>query len=321
MTATARLVVLATGDLAIPTLEALVEAGYVIDTIVSQPQRDDGEETLPEEKQGRHLTTWAEARGIEVRRPSDPNADSVRDKLAAASPDIGVMIAYGRSFPMQLMAVPKRGWIKVHFSLLPKNRGLHPIRSTLWNGEKKAGVSVIEVIDAADAGAIYGQEPLDIEATETFDQLAERLSATAPALATKVLATLVRGKKPKGKPQNEKAATTTPRFSQRHRTAPWWKEAQLVYFRLRALTPEPGMTTMIRHRKIRIVAGKPTEWVQAPFGETGTFLGVRSGRLAVLCSGGTVFGISRVAVGSEQKVMNGSQYARTEDLKAGDLFI
>lgn len=321
MAATARLLLLATGDHAIATAESLADAGHEIVCIVSRDNAPQGEELLPEQLQGERLADWAAERNIEVRSPRDPQDAVFRDGLASLEPEVGVVVGYGLPFPPALLELPQRGWIKIHFSQLPRYRGLFPIRAVLWNGEKKTGVSAIEVVDDADTGPILEQEAVDIDPKESYEQLAERLSGIGAELARKVVATAARGKKVKGKQQVEKQASKTPVFSPRHLTAPWWKEANLVYDRLRALTPEPGMTTMIRRRRVRILSGSRTDWVQAPLGDTGTFLGVRSGRLAVLCGGGTVFGISRVSCGEGEKPMSGSDFARAEGLKAGDLFI
>lgn len=321
MAATARILALATADVAIPTLEVLADAGHEL-TIISRPAPYEGEENLPEELEGEKVAEWAKARGIAVHSPYDYASEKAQATLATISADFGVMVAFNDPFPHALADLVTGGWMKVHFSMLPKNRGQFPIRSTLWNGEKKTGVSVIDAAaEPADTGGIYEQEAVDIDPHESYAALAERIGEVGARLAKKVSATFARGKKPKAKPQNEKGATKTPQFSDRHRTAPWWKEATPVYDRLRALTPEPGMTTMIHRQKIRIMAGMPVDWVQAPIGDTGTFLGVRSGRLAVLCGSGTVFGISRVTVGTDPTVINGSDYARLQGLKAGDQFI
>ena len=150
MTKSAKLVVLSTGDLAIPTLEAVTEKHDVLQ-IVSRPKRRDEEPVLPEERLSRSLPGWAEKQGIPIRREDRPGGDRFREQIEALAPDLGLVVSYGRRFPTSLLDVPKRGWLKVHFSLLPKHRGLHPIRSALWLGDSKTGVSVIRVTDEPDA--------------------------------------------------------------------------------------------------------------------------------------------------------------------------
>lgn len=215
-------------------------------------------------------------------------------KLAELQPDLGILVAFGRRLPPSLLGIPKKGWIKAHYSLLPNDRGLHPIRSALWNGRSKTGVSLIEVTEALDAGPILAQEIVDIKPTETMAELSARLAPVGAQVLASTVDLFAKGRKLKRRQQNEKSASVTPRFGRRHLSAPWWREAKVVFNHLRALSPEPGMQTMIRRRRVGIVWGEPIELANAPFGEGGTYVGIRSGRLAVLCANQTAFGIQRL---------------------------
>ena len=194
---------------------------------------------------------------------------------------------YGRALPPELLDVAARGAIEVHPSLLPKLRGEHALRGALAGGLNKTGVTVFQV---------------------------------AEELLAKALQKVDRGKgKPKGKAQNAKIATRVPRFGGRHRRTPWAMKASQVYDRLRAYTP-PGLIAHCRYRPLDILAGKPMEWVEAPYGTTGTYLGMRNGKLAVLCGDATVFGIERLRRPGDEPA-SASVFARAEELRVGDRFI
>lgn len=315
-----KLVVLGTGDLAIPALEAVAEAGHELLRLVAQPRRSGEDGILPEERQGSQLVAWARGRDIPVSRPGAPDSERMRKELEELAPDIGLMVAYGRAFPLSLLEVPERGWLKVHFSLLPKYRGLHPVRAAIWNGERQSGATVIQVTEEPDAGPIIGQESVDIGPQETFGELAPRVAEAAAAAVVPALAAALRSKKPKVRKQNEKSASSTPRFGRRHRYAPWWRKADMVYDHLRALSPEPGMTMMARRSRVRILKGEPINYVEAPFGEGGSYIGLRSGRLAILCGEGSVFGVELVE-GEDGEPMSAVDFARERKLQVGDVVV
>lgn len=321
MSPTLELVTLATGDLAIPVLDAVLDAGHSIERLIARPRRSNEDTSLPEERQGSRLEHWARKRDITVRRPGNPGDERTQKAIREIEPDLGLMVAFGRSFPLSLLELPDQGWIKVHFSYLPKNRGLHPIRATIWSGEKKTGVSVIEIDEEPDAGPILVKEEISIEPDETFGELLPRVSEMAPDLAVDILEKIAGGEKIKRRKQNEKSATHTPRFGRRHLQAPWWRSAETVYNHLRALTPEPGMTTLIRRQRIRVLWGEPMPSVKAPFGEPGTYLGNRSGRVAVLCGDDSVFGIENVLVADDPEAIRATELARDLGLGVGNVLV
>ncbi|MDX1503814.1 MAG: methionyl-tRNA formyltransferase [Thermoanaerobaculia bacterium] len=316
-----KLAVFATGDLSLPTLDALVEAGHRIVALTTLPERPEEDEVLPEENEGAELLAWASDQGVDVDRPEEPGADDGRERLAAAEPDLGVKIAYGGPLPTSLLDVPRMGWIKVHFSALPKHRGTHPIRAAIWDGAKTTGVTVIEMTEEVDAGPILGLERIPLEGNETFGDLAPKLAELAPELAVKSVGALASGKKIKRRKQNERVATVSPVFSERHRKAPWWLNAKTVADHLRALSPEPGMVTMVQRQTVRILGGEPMNWVNAPMGEAGSYIGVRAGRLAVLCAEGTVFGIEHLHLPDESDPVSATDFAKAASLQPGSLFV
>ena len=315
-----KLAVLATGDLAVPVVDAVLEAGHEIARVVAQAPRPEDDEFMPEEWSGATLEGWAGERGVEFVRRRRPGGDEVRRELEELAPGLGLVVAYGRGFPVSLLGVPERGWIKVHFSLLPKHRGLHAIRAALWHGDSQAGVTVIRVNEEPDGGPIVEQESLPIESGETFGELAPRVAALAAGLVGPAIARVARAKSPKVRAQNEKSATNAPRFGRRHRKAAWWREAAEIADRLRALSPEPGMTTLIKGERVRILQGSVAEHIESPIARAGSFIGLRAGRIAVLCGDGKAFTIGRVRR-EDGAIADASSFALEKRLQVGDRLV
>lgn len=320
MPAKLKLVALATGGLAIPVLEAVLDAGHSLLGIVASAPKSGGEEFRPEEGESSALELWAREKKLEMSRRDRPGSGQLEQELAGLGADLGVVVDYGREFPPSLLGIPKRGWIKVHFSLLPKHRGLHPIRAALWNGDNQAGASVIRVTEEPDAGPILEQESVPIESDENFGNLAPRIAALAAGLVAPAVAAAAKSKSPKARQQNEKSSSKTPKFGRRHRVAPWWLSAKEVSDHLRALSPEPGMTTLVKGQRVQILQGAVADYINSPIAEAGSFIGLRSGRLAVLCGDGKAFAISRVQRANGE-VVTASELAAERRLQVGDVLV
>ncbi len=233
--------------------------------------------------------------GLELIRVRDRRDLSAREAIATLAPDLAIAVEYGAALSPEVLGAPDRGVIGLHFSLLPRYRGGEPLRSALAAGETQTGVTTLLVEDADDRGMILVQESLPIAPDENYGALAPR----AIELGSQVLLDSVRrylgaGPKIKPKPQNEKRASRCPRLTRRHRKAPWWLDAQAVYNRLRSYAPKRGLLTWVKASEVEILRGVPLDWYDPPAGDTGTYLGMRTGRIAVLCGEKSAFGIEKL---------------------------
>lgn len=262
---------------------------------------------------------WAEAHGIEVAVAKPGDAEATEAVLTRFGADVAVVADPLFDPPVSALGLPPRGWLELHPSQLPKYRGPSPIRSALSEGERTAGVTVIRPIEEPDAGPIVLQEKIDVEPHDSWVDLHPRLAVEGAKLLLEALAKLEKGQKLAGTDQKEKQATLTPLLTPRHRRVPWNLSADAIYNRLRAHLPA-GLTTRYRIKNLRILRGIPTEWVSAPFGSPGTFLGLRQGRLAMLCGEGTVFGITQLQVEEGGELLRGSEYVHREGLRPGRRF-
>ncbi|MEM7483426.1 MAG: methionyl-tRNA formyltransferase [Acidobacteriota bacterium] len=315
MPAIKKLVFFGTPEFAVPTLDALEAAGRTPNLVVSQPDRPAGRG----QEVGRPpVAEWAVERKIPLLQPEsvkDPEFIAEIEKLA---PDVAVVVAFGQIFPPELLAIPKQGCINLHASLLPKHRGASPVQGALLNGDKKTGVTTMLMDEEMDTGPILLQDDTLIRSYETTERLQERLAKLGGEL---MVETLNQREKNKIKPrkQRDESSSYSPQITKRDGKINWALTADEIYNRLRAYTPWPGLAGHFRGRPLKIVWGVPMTWEEAPFGVSGTFLGLRQGRLAILCGQGTIFGVEEVQRPGK-KAIRSSDFANGERVRVGETF-
>lgn len=170
---------------AVPPLLALLDAGHDVVLAVSQPDRRRG--------RGGHLGSSplkaaADARGIPVLTPA--RSREVVDDVAASGAELGVVVAFGQILPAALLVVPPRGFVNVHFSLLPRWRGAAPVERAILAGDAETGVAVMDVTPELDTGGVYAQERTTIGREETAGELHARLDALGADLLVRTLSRL-----------------------------------------------------------------------------------------------------------------------------------
>lgn len=307
-----------THELAVPALETLAGLELTPRLVVTRPRT--GLADANQDSPGHPVREWTREHGVRTVRSRRAAEPELQEEIAALAPELLVVADYGRPLPAEIVETAAQGAVEVHPSLLPKLRGAHALRAALAAGESKSGVTVYQVDEEPWGGPVLLQEELAIGPTETFRDLLPRAAEISNKLLAEALRKYDRGKsKPKGKAQNQKIATATPTFGGRHRKAPWTLQSSEIYDRLRAYTP-PGLFAYYSYRPVEILSGIAMDWVNAPNGETGTFLGLRQGKLAVLCGNATVFGIDQLRRPG-QSPQSASDFARLESVSVGDRFV
>ena len=316
-----RIVFFGTQELAVPVLEKLNELGLKPELVVTCPRVGllPGPMAREDEEPPPHpVVNWSEDKGVDCVRSEKAQEPELQERIGALKPDLIVVADYGRPIPPALLELAGRGGLQVHPSLLPKWRGEHALRMAISDGEKKTGVTVFIPNEEPWGGDILLSEELEIEEL-TFGEAFPKATALALDLLEQGLTKADKSKKLKGRKQNPKAATKTPRLTHRHRRAPWHLESGAVADRLRAHSP-PGLFTSCRLKSIEIGAGRALKLVESPYGESGTFLGIRAGCLAVLCARQTAFGIEEVRR-EDGSSLSASEAAEELGLSVGDLFV
>jgi len=249
------LVFCGTPQFAVPTLEKLVEAGFNIRLVLTQPDRPKG--------RGLGLVAspikqTAERLGLSIYQPEKiKQNEELRAKLDQIAPAAIIVVGYGRIIPKWMLELPKHGNINLHASLLPKYRGAAPIQWAIANGESVTGVTTMRIDEGLDTGDILLQKDLVILDEDTAETVSPRLAAIGAELMIETLRGLAEGNiSPKAQKDDE--ATLAPILKKEHGRIDFSRTAQEIYNRLRGFQPWPGAFTSFRGKMLNITAAKPS---------------------------------------------------------------
>ena len=237
-----KIVFMGTPDFAVPSLEALVRDGHEVAGVFSQPDKPVGRHQ--NKLQPTPVKVCAQKYDIPVFQPEklrDGTALTILQKLA---PELIVVAAYGRFLPDDILALPARGCINVHSSLLPKYRGSAPINWAILNGEAETGVTIQQMVHDMDAGDIILQRATPIGETEDAAALYERLSVMGGELLVEAVGQIEAGTA-SHTPQDHEKATPAPMLSKAMSPVDWTRSAQEIFNQIRGLYPWPGASTDI----------------------------------------------------------------------------
>jgi methionyl-tRNA formyltransferase len=296
---------------AVPSLEALCEAGRRPALVVSQPARPAG--------RGRALQQPPVARraaelGSSLEQPA--RLVDLRERLAAERPEVAVVVAYGKLFPEWLLALPERGCVNLHASLLPRWRGAAPIHAAIAAGDRTTGVTTMWMEAGLDTGPMLLREETSIGPEETTDGLSERLARQGAALLVRTLERLEAGAL-EATPQPAEGVTYAPRITRADGHVDWTLPATDLYNRFRAFATWPGLTARLGDRPLKIAACRPEEGRLG--GEPGAIVAIDRAGLAVACGGGSVLRVSRVQRPGKKELAV-EEFLRGERLRPADAF-
>jgi methionyl-tRNA formyltransferase len=224
-----------TPQFAVPTLEALIASRHRVPLVVTQPDkpRDRGQKITDGP-----VKATARAHNVPLFQPERLRAPEVAGTLRQHSPDLAVVAAYGKLIPKDLLSLPRFGMLNVHASLLPKYRGAAPVHRAIMNGETETGVTIMQLVEALDAGDMLARSVRAIEADETSEQLEQALAQDGARLLLDVLDQLDAGTL-RPEPQNESASTYAPRLRKEEGVIDWTQSARRIHDQVRGLYPWP----------------------------------------------------------------------------------
>ena len=231
-----RIVYMGTPDFGVGPLAALIEAGHQVCCVYSQPPRPSG--------RGHKVTpspvhAFAEARGIEVRTPRRLRAAEDQAAFAALKADVAVVAAYGLILPKPILDAPKFGCINIHASLLPRWRGAAPIQHAILAGDAASGVTVMQMDEGLDTGAMLLKDQVAITGETTATSLHDALAKMGSRLIVEAMAELEAGTLV-ATPQPESGVTYAAKLSRDDGRLDWRRPADALERQVRALTPWPG---------------------------------------------------------------------------------
>lgn len=253
-----------TPEFAVPSLEALCDSPHEVIALLSKPDRPRGRSrklVWPETKK------VATERGVPVFQPQDLKTPEFEETLKALSPDLIAVVAYGKMLPAAVLDAPPFGCVNVHASLLPSYRGAAPINWAIAKGEKKTGVTTMQIDEKMDSGDILAQREVLIGDEETAEELSKRLSLEGAHLLLETIDRIAKNEISPVK-QDPAAATYAPLLSRKDGRVDWNRGADEIKNLVRAMIPWPCAYTTLGGKNLKILRalsgpgqGKPGEIV------------------------------------------------------------
>jgi methionyl-tRNA formyltransferase len=246
-----RLAFMGTPDFAVPSLAALRTAGHDIAAVYSQPPRPAGRGHRP---QPSPVQQAAEAAGLPVRVPTRFD-DAAIAEFAALGLDAAVVAAYGLILPKAVLAAPRLGCLNVHASLLPRWRGAAPIQRAILAGDEETGITIMQMDEGLDTGAMLAEEAVPVGPKTTAQQLHDRLAALGARLLVDTLVGVAQGRVAP-RPQPTVGATYAKKLRREEGALDWRRPARELERAVRAFDPWPGAWFEHGRDRIRVLAAE-----------------------------------------------------------------
>jgi methionyl-tRNA formyltransferase len=243
-----RLVFAGTPAAAVPSLAAIAGSAHQLVAVVTRPDAPAG--------RGRRLVRspvggWADEHGVEVLTPARPREPEFLDRLRQLAPDCVPVVAYGALVPPAALAIPRYGWVNLHFSLLPAWRGAAPVQHAILHGDEVTGASVFQLEAGLDTGPVFGTLTEPVRRTDTAGALLDRLAHAGADLLVAVLDAIEAGTA-RAEPQPAEGVSLAPKVTVEDAEVRWSEPAFAVDRRIRAGTPSPGAWTTFRGERLKL---------------------------------------------------------------------
>jgi methionyl-tRNA formyltransferase len=270
-----RIIFMGSPDFAVPTLDALVDAGHEVVAAYTHPPRTagrgKGERPTPVEIR-------AHEHGIEVRSPKSLRSEAAQQAFAELDADVAVVAAYGLILPQPILDAPAFGCLNVHGSLLPRWRGAAPVQRAIMAGDEATGVTIMQMEAGLDTGPMLLKRAVEID-DKNAAQLTEELAHIGAAMMAEVLADLPRFEPT---PQPDEGVTYASKISKEEARIDWARPATEVARHIQGLAPFPGAWFEANAERIKVLAAEPAAFNPGVAGL------VLDDRLLIQCGNGAI---------------------------------
>ena len=244
-----KIVYMGTPDFAVPPLAALVEAGYEVTAVITQPDKPKGrgKTLLPtpvkEEAMKHEITVY------QPQKVRDPEFVEVLKNLA---PDMIVVAAFGQIIPKEILDMPKYGCINIHASLLPKYRGAAPIQQAVIDGEKESGVTIMKMGMGLDTGDMISQAVVTLSEDETGGSLFDRLAETGASLLIQTIPSIENGTATYTKQPEESPTPYAAMITKKMGLLDFSRNAEVLERLVRGMNPWPSAYTYLNNKTLKV---------------------------------------------------------------------
>lgn len=257
-----RLLFAGTPEAAVPTLNTILAGDHDVVAVLTRPDAPTG--------RGRRLRpspvrSAAEEAGIPVLTPTTLRDAGIQQQLRELDLDVAVVVAYGLIVPAAALAIPRHGWLNLHFSLLPELRGAAPAQRAILEGRRHTGMSVFRLATGMDTGDLLRTATTPIGATETAGELLERLAEEGAPLVDSALTDLASGEAT-FTPQDDTAATTAPKLTVEEALLRPDRPREEVAAHIRGMSPHPGAWALFRGERMKLLGVEDPARVTPPDG-------------------------------------------------------
>ncbi|WP_458778796.1 methionyl-tRNA formyltransferase [Arthrobacter sp. D3-16] len=235
-----------TPAIAVPSLDALVKAGFDVVAVLTRPDAPVGRKRLLTPSP---VAARAAELGIDVIHAARIDADTTA-RIAAVSPDVAAIVAYGGLVPAAALGIPPHGWINLHFSLLPAWRGAAPVQRAVMAGDDVTGAVTFQLEEGLDTGPVFGTLTETVGPEDTAGELLERLSHSGAVLLAQTLSAIDAGKAA-AVPQSGEVSLA-PKLTLDDGRLDWQHPALAIGRQARGVTPEPGAWTVMDGQRIKL---------------------------------------------------------------------
>ena len=296
--------VAATPDVAIPTLEWLLQSEHEIALVITQPDRPAG--------RGRELkqsivADWATTHNIPVIKP-----EKSQELIGSIEQlDLVLTIGYGTLLPEEVLALPRYGFLNLHFSLLPSYRGAAPVQRALQNGESSTGVTVFQLEKGMDTGPIFTQTSIEIDSRWRSVELFQHLAEMGPAVVARSFEMILTNQQPS---LQDGIPSYAPKISKAEARIDFQHDSHTVINLIRAFTYEPGAWTTWKSEPFKICDANFSAHTTKTSGQ----IEIVDNSVLVSTGSGVIEILTVIPAG--KKEMAAIDWARGARLSDGDIF-
>ena len=308
-----KIVFMGTPAFSAPILRMLVEEGYDVISVVTQPDRPVGRKKVltptPVKEEALRL-------GLPVYQPEKLKNPEELQVVLDLAPDLIITAAFGQILPSAVLEAPKLGAINVHASLLPAYRGGAPIHQAIIDGQTETGVTIMYMVDRLDAGDIISQTVVPIGNNDDTGVMFDKLSAAGKDLLKATLPSIIDGTNERPA-QDEEKVTYARNISREQERIDWTKSAQAIYNQVRGLHPWPVAFTAYKEQNMKIWQAETAE--SAKTGKPGEVLEL-SGDAILVQTGDGALAIKELQPAGKKR-MSAADYLKGPKIQVGDLFV